>query len=409
MHEQPGAGAVAGPRRILHVDMDAFYASVEEREDPRLRGLPVVVGGAADGRGVVAAASYAARRFGVTSAMPAAQARRLCPQAVFITPRHALYASVSRDIHAVLAGFTPQVEPLALDEAFLDVTGSERLLGPALDIARQIKQRILAETRLVASVGVAPNKFLAKLACAVGKPDALLELPPGTEQAFLDPLPVTCLWGLGRRGAETLGRVGVRSIADLREQDPELLNALFGRHGAQLWALAHGRDERPVLSAREARSVSHETTFERDIGDAASVRLWLLELADQVAARARHMGVVGRTVTIKLRFADFRTITRSSTLPRPTSLTRALREAVEHLLAERLGVAPAPVRLLGVALSGLQGEAQAREGLQADLFDDPIRRQDARIDELVDSVRARFGSTALRRARRAGRDGADGA
>lgn len=385
-------------RRILHVDMDAFYASVEEREDPALVGKPVVVGGPVDGRGVVSAANYEARRFGVHSAQPAALAARLCPHAVFIKPRHRLYAAVSRDIHAVMARYTPLIEPLSLDEAFLDVTNSQRLFGPAHGIAVRIKAEILSSTSLVASVGLAPNKFLAKLASDIQKPDALVVVLPGTEQAFLDPLPVTRVWGVGRRTAQTLSRLNVRTIADLRHMSDELLAEVFGQHGTRLRELAHGIDNRPVVPEHEARSVSHETTFADDVSDPGILRMWLLDLADQVTARCRRLDMEGRTVSIKVRFNTFRTITRSHTLTRPTNLTRDVREAADELFANRLGQPLEPVRLIGVGLAGFQ----QFEMPQADLFGDPQREHEQVVDSVMDNVRSRFGDTALRRGRSPG-------
>ncbi|NKC16191.1 MAG: DNA polymerase IV [Gammaproteobacteria bacterium] len=372
--------------------MDAFYASVEEREDPSLAGHPVVVGGDADSRGVVSAANYEARRYGVHSAMPSAQARRLCPQAIFIPPRHALYAQISQQIRAIMQTYTPLVEPLALDEAFLDVTASQRLFGPALEIARTIKRRILDETTLVASVGVASNKFLAKLASDIRKPDALVNVEVGGEQAFLDPLPVSRVWGVGRRTQELLERIGVRTIAELRQRDKTLLDELFGKTGEHLWRLARGMDERPVVAEHEARSVSHETTFCVDLTERAVMRIWLLDLAEQVAARLRRLGIAGRTVHIKVRFHDFRTITRSMTLVTATASSQDLRRAVDQLFGPRLDVALEPVRLLGVGVSGFDGDSEQ----QGDLFAAPPSRE-ANVDRVLDSVRERFGRAALRR------------
>ncbi|MEM7407023.1 MAG: DNA polymerase IV [Pseudomonadota bacterium] len=380
-------------RQILHVDMDAFYASVEERENPDLVGKPVIVAGAPRGRGVVSAANYVAREYGVRSAMPAAQALRLCPHGVFIPPRHALYAEVSRQIHRIFRYYTPLVEPLALDEAFLDVTASRRLFGPGFEIARRIKGEILQRTQLVASVGIAPNKFLAKLAGDVRKPDALVEVLPGEEQAFLDPLPASRIWGLGRRSVETLERIGVKTIADLRSQPESLLQELFGRTGEHVARLARGVDARPVVAEHEARSLSHETTFSVDLAEPGVMRAWLLELADQVASRARRAGLSGRTATIKVRFASFKTITRSQTFEQPTHSSRALRGAVDVLFKERLNVALEPVRLLGVGLSGFD-QAQA---VQDDLFGDADAVRDQEIDSVVDRARGRFGRDALRR------------
>ena len=380
-------------RQILHVDMDAYYASVEQREDPSLAGKPVIVAGATAGRGVVSAANYVAREYGVHSAMPAARALRLCPHGVFLPPRHQLYAEISREIHEIFRHYTPLVEPLALDEAFLDVTGSVRLFGPALKIGREIKHEILLQTGLVASVGVAPNKFLAKLAGDVRKPDALVEVLRGQEQAFLDPLPVSRIWGLGKRSAEILQRIGVHSIAQLRAQPEALVKELFGRGGEQVARLAQGIDEREVIAEHEARSISHETTFAEDLTDTAVMRGWLLELCAQVASRARRLELRGRTVQIKVRFGSFKTITRSITLERATFTTSELRAAVETLWGERLGVPLEPIRLLGVGLAGFDGPVHE----QADLFADPAAERNRTLDSVLDTANERFGAAALRR------------
>jgi DNA polymerase IV len=380
-------------RQILHVDMDAFYASVEEREDPSLVGRPVIVAGAPDGRGVVSAANYVARTFGVHSAMPAARALRLCPDGVFLPPRHQLYAAVSRDIHQVFKRYTPLIEPLALDEAFLDVTGCERLFGTGLVIARNIKREILEETGLVASVGIAPNKFLAKLAGDVRKPDALVEVRLGGERAFLDPLPVSRIWGVGKRSGEILARIGVCTIADLRAQPEALLQEIFGRSGEQIARLARGIDNREVIAEHEARSISHETTFAQDLTDAVMMRAWLLELTEQVASRARRLQLRGCTVQIKVRFGSFRTITRSVTLERATHASSEIRAAVETLWFQRLGVELEPVRLLGVGISGF-GSAASQ---QVDLFSDPQRERNATLDTVLDQANQKFGGVVLRR------------
>ena len=385
--------AEAPSRQILHVDMDAFYASVEEREDPSLKGKPVVVSGAPDGRGVVSAANYVARRYGVGSAMPAARAKRLCPHAIFIPPRHSLYAEVSRQINAVFKRYTPLVEPLALDEAFLDVTASGKLFGLGLDIARRIKAEIADETSLIASVGVAPNKFLAKLASDLDKPDGLVWVRSGEEQRFLDPLPVKRIWGVGRHSAETLERMGIATIGDLRRVSPEHLAQVFGKHGEHISRLARGLDERPVVPEHAARSISHETTFAEDVKDADEMRAWLVELAEQVASRARRHELQGRTVQIKVRFHDFRTVTRAITLEHATHSSRELRKAVDILFRERLGLTPEPVRLLGVGLSGFNDDGAQ----QADLFADEEQVRDTTLDDVLDRARTRFGRTALRR------------
>ena len=382
------------PPMILHCDMDAFYASVEERDRPELVGHPVIVGGSPEKRGVVAAANYIARRYGVHSAMPAATARRLCPQGIFLPPRISDYAEVSRQIREIFERFTPLVEPLSLDEAFLDVTGSEGLFGPAVQIGQQIKQAVREETRLVVSVGVAPNKFLAKIASDHQKPDGFVVVEPGRIQEFLDPLPVERLWGVGRQGSRVFQRLGIRTISQLRQWPVEQLQRHFGSHGEHLWQLAHGIDDRSVVPEREAKSISHETTFETDIDDQEVLRAWLLDLTEQVAWRLRWHELRGRVVHLKVRFADFSTITRSQSLPEPTDITDELWQVADQMLRQRLPVDHLPVRLLGMGVGGLDASG-VRQGL---LFDQDERRKQSGLDAIRDQIRERFGSSALRRA-----------
>jgi DNA polymerase-4 len=378
---------------ILHVDMDAFYASVEERERPELVGKPVIVGGSPDKRGVVSAANYVARRYGVHSAMPAATARRLCPHGVYLPPRIGYYAEVSRQIRDIFERFTPLVEPLSLDEAFLDVTGSEGLFGPAVEIARKIKEAIRQELRLVASVGVAPNKFLAKIASDLKKPDALVVVAPDKVQEFLDPLPVERLWGVGRQSSKVFERLGIRTVGQLRQWPLDLLQAHFGASGEHLWNLAHGRDDRAVVPEREAKSISHETTFEHDVADLEVLRAWLVDLTEQVGCRLRRHGLRGRTVQLKIRFADFSTITRCTTLAEPTDITQELWQAADELLSERLPIGHLPVRLLGMGISGLDGTGL----VQRMLFAGEQRKKQSQIDAVADEIKERFGAGALRR------------
>ena len=321
---------------ILHVDMDAYYAAVEIRDQPELRGKPVIVGGSAEGRGVVCAASYAARHFGVHSAMPTATARRLCPEGIFISPRMSHYAAISRQIRAIFDRYTPLVEPLSLDEAFLDVTGSRQLFGTAIEIGRRIKDEIKTELQLVASVGAAPNKFLAKIASDLQKPDGFVVVPPNGTVAFLDPLPVGRLWGVGRVTNQALDKLGIRTIGQLRQLPRETMHDLFGEQGDHLWHLARGEDDRAVVPDRQAKSISHETTFAADLDDDETLRAWLLELAEQVGRRLREHGLQGRTVHLKLRFSDFRTITRAMKLDNPTDVTQEIGNAVCRLFAQRV-------------------------------------------------------------------------
>jgi DNA polymerase IV len=378
---------------ILHVDMDAFYASVEERDDPSLVGKPVIVGGTAEGRGVVAAANYEVRKFGVHSAMASARAKRLCPHAVFIRPRMNHYAEISQQIRTIFEEFTPLIEPLSLDEAFLEVTGSESLFGSAVNIGRQIKQRIQSELRLIASVGVAPNKFVAKIASDLNKPDGFLVVQPGEVQAFLDPLPVGRLWGVGKVTGQVFDRLSIRTISQLRQLRSESLSDLFGSSGEHYWRLAHGIDDRQVVPDREAKSISHETTFAEDIADLEVLRAWLTELAEQVARRLRRHALKGRTVELKVRFADFQTITRSLTLPEPTNITQELLHAGGELLATKLPKYHLPVRLLGFGVKGFDDTGRS----QRQLFDEPDRERHRQLDRVADLISEKFGKLAIRR------------
>lgn len=379
---------------ILHVDMDAFYASVEERDDPRLVGQPVIVGGTPEGRGVVAAANYVARRYGVHSAMSSVTARRLCPQAIVLRPRMQHYTEVSRQIHTIFERYTPLVEPLSLDEAFLDVTGSEPLFGPADTIGRRIKDDILRELRLVASVGVAPNKFLAKIASDLRKPDGFVVVGPDAVQEFLDPLPVGRLWGVGRVTGQTFDRLGIATIGQLRELATATLEHLCGQATAsKLWHLARGIDHRVVTPDRAAKTISHETTFAADITEPEALRGWLLELTEQVARRLRRHDLSGRTVHLKIRSSDFHTLTRAHTLARPTHVTQELWEAAAGLLTPRLLEQSLPVRLLGMGVSGLSHQAKA----QQQLFDGEAHRKLGQLDAVADAIQERFGTSALKR------------
>jgi DNA polymerase-4 len=372
--------------------MDAFYASVEQRDRPELRGQPVIVGGVGN-RGVVSAASYEARRFGVRSAMPTATARRLCPQGIFLPVRMAHYAHVARQIRHILLSVTPLVEPLSLDEAFLDVRGCERLLGPAPEIARRIKERVRAETGLTASVGVAPNKFLAKLASDHGKPDGLVVVPVRQVAEFLAPLSVGRLWGVGAQGEKRLHALGVRTIGQLAALPERVLVDHFGKTGRHLWELAHGRDERAVTPDREAKSISTETTFPEDVGDREALRAWLLDLVDELAGRLRQEGVLARTVELKARSSDFRTRTRSLSLPEATDVTDVLWRAALRLFERSVTEAELPLRLLGVGASNLTRE----EKVQRQLFGDEGRKRDEALDRTIDAIRGRLGPGAIRR------------
>jgi DNA polymerase-4 len=379
---------------ILHVDMDAFYASVEERDRPELVGKPVIVGGTPQGRGVVAAANYVVRKFGVHSAMPSATAFRLCPQAIVISPRIGYYAEVSAQIREILDRYTPLIEPLSLDEAFLDVTGSESLFGPAIEIARRIKTEIRQQLRLVASVGVATNKFLAKIASDLKKPDALVFVAPDQIQAFLDPLPVGRLWGVGKVAGTLFENLGIRTIGQVRQMPVDVLTQKFGKQGEHLWQLAHGIDDRQVIPDRDAKSISHETTFPVDVHDSEVLRAWLLELAEQVGSRLRRNRLRGRTVHLKLRYGNFRTITRAQTLELPTDITHEIWKTVAKLFDTVAPNRQFGIRLIGVGISGFEKPKEK----QLDLFPDESRERDSRLDSVRDQINAKFGRAALNRA-----------
>ena len=394
---------------ILHVDMDAFFVSVELLDRPELRGHPVVVGGDGD-RGVVAAASYEARAYGVHSAMPSGQARRLCPQAVFIAGRHGRYSEVSTRVMAIFRDVTPLVEPLSLDEAFLDVAAAVRRLGSASQIAAHIRERVLSEEGLTCSVGVAGTKFVAKLATETAKPKAsptgpvfgsgVAVVEPADTLAFLRPLPVQALWGVGPATLAKLERMGVSTVGDLADLPEGNLVAALGRsQGRHLHALANGHDPRVVEPERKMKSIGHEETFARDHHRRSTLDRELVGFADAVATRLRAKGVVGRTVQIKVRFGDFRTITRSSSLPVAVDDAPTLLHTAKALLDQ---VDPAPgVRLLGLSVSGLT-EAGARQLTLDDAAKGPGWQEAGRT---VDEIRARFGSDAIGPAVLGGPDG----
>jgi DNA polymerase-4 len=388
---------------ILHLDLDAFYASVEQLDDASLAGKPVVVGGTGN-RGVVSTASYEARAFGVRSAMPTWRARRACPHAVFLAPRPDRYAERSRDVMAILRSTTPLVEQLSIDEAFLDVGGVLRRYGGAREVAATLRRCIREETGLTASVGVATTKFLAKLASGLCKPDGMLAVEPGTEVAFLDPLPVTKLWGVGPATFRTLDRMSIRTIGDVARLDEKVLVGVLGPAlGAQLHALAHNEDPREVVTERETKSIGAEETYDRDLHTVAECRRELLRLSDRVSARVRRAGVAARTVTLKIRFADFETRTRAKTLPEATDVTTTVARTV-HALLDAFDAARG-VRLLGVSLSRFEEANAVQQALPLDPGADPDTgreaaarerdRQRARIDHATDAVRARFGEDAV--------------
>jgi DNA polymerase-4 len=388
-------------RAILHIDMDAFYASVEEQDRPELKGRPLIVGGTG-GRGVVAAANYAVRRFGVRSAMPMREALRRCPHAVCVQPRMARYKEVSERVFAIFHDFTPLVEGLSLDEAFLDVTGSLKLLGGAESIGAGIRRRIHGETGLTASVGLAPNKLLAKIASDLNKPDGMCSIDADNVRGILDPLPVERLFGVGPRTLPAVHAAGIFSLGDLRQAGDDVLWRLFGKHGKSMRDRASGLDDRPVEPDREEKSISAEETFAVDIREMARLAVELQRLADRAASRLRKHDLAAGRVSVKIRRGDFTTFTRQRALSQPTQDTAVVSATARGLLQEWSAAHPnATVRLLGVGLSNL------RTLQQPDLFAG-VPAAGSRLDAVIDGIRDRFGTTLLTRASLLPRDPARG-
>ncbi|MDH5601157.1 MAG: DNA polymerase IV [Gammaproteobacteria bacterium] len=381
---------------IIHLDMDAFFASVEIRENPELVGFPVVVGGPSKTRGVVAAANYAARKYGVYSAMPMVQATRLCPDLRILPVNMALYVSVSKQIHEIFNRYTPEIEPLSLDEAFLDVSGSLKLFGSAAEIAQRIKKEIKDELQLVVSAGVAPNKFVAKIASDIDKPDGFVVVEENEVQAFLDPLPVKRIWGVGKKTEQQLHNYGITTIKDLRSQTERWLMDRFGKHGDHIYRLAHGWDKREVISDVKAKSISNETTFVEDITDKESLIAYLSQLTEQVATRLREKDRKGKTVNIKVRFHDFTTIIRSKTLSEASNQTEKIWQAARALFNSAMkesAMRQPAVRLLGVGVSGFSDE----HVVQGDLFSENAKYDE--LDEVADEINQRFGKLKIHRGR----------
>jgi len=377
-------------RTVLHADLDAFYASVEVLDDPTLRGKPVIVGGAPDARGVVSAASYEARRYGVHSAMPLRTAARLCPVGVFLPGHPERYRELSERVMQIFASYTPLVEPISLDEAFMDVSASTAAFGDGEAIARALKQRVLEETGLVVSVGVATNKLCAKVASDLRKPDALVVVPPGGEAAFLAPLPVSRLWGVGPRSREALREYGVSTIGQLASLTEGTLRRRFGRHGADLAARARGIDPSPVVPLQAPKSIGHEHTFEHDVVDRRRLDATLLDLADSVATRLRHHALAAGAIQLKLRYEGFETLTRQAPLGRQVRESEPLYAAAVALLDRTLAGERA-VRLIGLTAISLSSTQQLT------LFDAADRTD--RLALSIDAVRERFGEGAITRAR----------
>ncbi len=377
-------------RTIIHADLDAFYASVEVLDDPSLRGKPVIVGGNPGERGVVSAASYEARRYGVQSAMPLRTAARRCPKGVFLPGRPDRYRELSEQVMRIFADFTPSVEPISLDEAFLDVTASRAVHGDGPTIARRIKQRVRDEVGLVVSVGVATNKLCAKIASDLRKPDALVVVPPGEEASFLAPLPIRRLWGVGPQAQAALSEYGVTTIGQLAAVPLGTLRRRFGRHGDDLGARARGVDASDVEPMHAPKSIGHEHTFGRDTADVRQLEATMLDLAESVASRLRRHRLVARAVQLKLRYEGFETLTRQARLPDPTENADILYRSTLALLRRTL-VAGRGVRLIGLTAISLS-DAQ-----QLTLFDGAERTD--RVTRSIDLVRERFGDRAITRAR----------
>ena len=404
-------------REIIHLDLDAFYASVEMLDNPEIAGKPVIVGGGGK-RGVVTAASYEARKFGVHSAQPVATARRLCPDGVFLPVRMGRYKEMSDRVFEIFRRFSPLVEALSIDEAFLDVTGTERLFGGALEVARKIKEVVASETGLTVSAGVAASKFVAKIASDMNKPDGLTVVPRGKEKEFLGPLPVGKLWGVGKVTETALHRMGVKTIGDLASVPAENLKKRFGKHGLHLHRLANGIDDREVEPEHEVKSIGHEDTYDEDIRDREAIGKELLSLAHRVSSRLRRKGFRGRTVTLKVKYHDFTQVTRAATLPSPTDDGATIYRTVIPLL-KKTEAGRRPVRLLGISVSHFGEKRFPREEWgQIPLFGqrpeprppssrgttarDPART--AKLNEAVDRIREKYGERGIRPGTLAGDD-----
>ena len=388
------------PRKIIHLDLDAFFCAVEEQQNPSLRGKPFAVGGRPESRGVVASCSYPARRFGVHSAMPMSQALKRCPQLIIVPARHRLYSQVSRQVMERLHRLTPLVEQISIDEAFLDVSD---LAEPALALARRLQRQVQEELGLPASLGVASNKLVAKIATDVGKasaqtgdyPRSIQVVPPGQEAAFLAPLPAEALWGVGPKTAQRLAELGIRTIGEIAAWPQEDLARRFGKIGQDLWRRAHGWDDRPIVTVRQPKSVSQETTFGQDVRDGAALRRVLREQSQQVARRLVKAQRLGSTVKLKIRWPDFTTLTRQTTLPRPTDQAEEIYQAALALFG-KVWSPGQPVRLIGVGVSGLSSGVR-----QPTLWDQPSP-QEERLEQAIQELRRRFGPQAVIRASQLG-------
>jgi DNA polymerase-4 len=378
-------------RVIFHVDMDAFFASIEQLDDPSLRGKPVLVGGSGN-RGVVAAASYEARKFGCHSAQPMSQARRRCPQAIVVPVRFARYREISSRMFGIFDEYSPLVEPLSIDEAFLDLTGTERLLGEPQAVARRLKQRIKTDLNLTASIGVAPNKFLAKLASDLQKPDGLVIVRPDAVASLLESLPINKLWGVGPVTAGKLQSLGVHKVGDIQKHSAEQLSKLFGQEADRFLRLANGLDDRPVVPDREAKSIGQEQTFGENVINPADVRRVLFEQVEQVGRRLRQHGLNARTISLKIRYGEFETISRSITIEYASNGTNELWNAASGLFDKWASAHFRPVRLIGMSATQFSaGPAQLP------LFADPKIERQKKVDAVADQITSKFGTRAIKR------------
>jgi DNA polymerase-4 len=375
-------------REILHVDIDAFFAAVEQMDNPQLNGKPVIVGGSTGLRGVVSTASYEARRFGVHSAQPMMEARRLCPQGIFLKVRMCRYQEISRRIHKILSSYTPKVEPISIDEAFLDVTGCEKLFGEAEDIARAIKARIRKEIGLTCSVGIAPNKFLAKTASEMNKPDGLVVVREDEKESFLTNLPVSKIWGVGKATGRKLQQMGFYTIGDLRRLPLFQLKNIFGKLGARMYQLSRGIDDSPVITEKETKSISSETTFPHDISEKKIIENTLHDLSVEVASRLNNKNLWARSIQLKIRFADFKTITRSSTYEQATNSPNLIWQRARELLDKKADFSYGKVRLIGLAAFNLNVQTQMN------LF---TYEKTQRLRGAIKKIEKRYGGAAIRK------------
>ena len=381
-------------RNILHVDMDAFYASVEQLDNPELKGKPLIVGARPEQRGVVAAASYEARKYGIHSAMPTSRAIKLCPTLIILPVRMSRYSEISKQINKIFYDYTPEIEPISLDEAFLDVTGSIKLFGSAELIGREIKRRIKEELGLTASVGVASNKFLAKLASDLNKPDGFVVITEQNKQQILDPLSVSKIWGIGKVTEQLLYVRNIKTIEQLRKTPLTTLRTILGNRAEEVLNLAQGIDDREVESLREAKSISTEETFIEDVIDKEFLSKVLLDQVEQVAQRLRAGGLEGKTINLKFRYKDFTTITRSHGMSEFTNTTKILQQGADQIFEEWYKKSADKIRLLGFGVSNLRAEGGSGQQL---LFSNQEDKKQKKIDEVFDKIRNKYGEDGLRR------------